>query len=88
MTANLKLAIVTWFDSSSMVEWSSIDTIKAESIHLGMKSVGWVTNETEELIAISANAGNTHFGNTTFIPRVNITNIEYIQYIQENNVRD
>jgi hypothetical protein len=71
-----KLVIVSWFDSSSMAQWSSQAEINNETLHCSMQSVGWLTRDTDELIAVSANAGNAYFGHTTFIPRVNIIEIK------------
>jgi hypothetical protein len=78
LISDKQLVIVTWFDSSSIAQWSTLNDIKQQTIHENMKSVGWITNETDILIALSANAGNACFGHTTVIPKVNITDIQYL----------
>ncbi len=76
---DLKLVMITWCDSNSISQWITPEEIKRTALFQNMKTVGWITHATDELIAISSNAGDNHFSHTTVIPKVAIFNIKELQ---------
>lgn len=79
MLKNHPIVIVTWVDSVSHSGWHSETEINEFTVHVDMKSVGFLVKQTDDLVAVSANKVSYNYGNTIVIPKVSIKSIIIIQ---------
>lgn len=74
-----KLALITWCDPISQSNWVSIDHIQSLTPYKCLKSVGWITHETEEHIELSSNIRDDAYSHNTTLMKSCIIDMQIIE---------